>query len=140
MENAAHTLCLLRHNNQCSGRYPSEHEIDNGVPRHFRVSEVTRKTGKHVDKYYYSPNCNKYRSVAEIKRTYIRLKIWLGGSFEGVYPFLEETYAVDVARAFGRDVCFMYNGAYYGLRRLGDILTNDCTVMLVKSDSSLRVQ
>ena len=140
MENAAYTLCLLRYNNQCSGRYPTDREIDNGVPRQFRVSEVTRNTGKHTDKYYYSPNGNKYRSVAEIKRSYVRLKIWVNGSFEGVYPFLEDTYAVDVARAFGRDTCFMYNGVYYGLRRLGDILTNNYNVMLVKSDSSLHVQ
>jgi|TARA_B110000483_G_C17821059_1_gene398980 hypothetical protein len=97
---------------------------------------MSRKTGKHVDKYYYSPTGNKYRSVAEIKRSYVQLKIWVNDSFEGVYPFLEDTYAMDVARAFGGDTCFMYKDAYYVLERLEDILTGkDYNVILVKPSS-----
>jgi len=131
MEHAASALCLLRHNNQCSGRYPTDCEIAKGIPRHFRVSEVPRKTGVHLDKYYYSPTGTKYRSIAAIKRSYVQLKVWMNDSFVGVYPFLPSTYASDVTRAFNQS-SMTYNGTVYSCERLEDILS-DCrshTVML----------
>lgn len=122
---AAHTLCLLRHDNQCPGRYPSTLEIENGVPRHFRVSEVPRKTGNHVDKYYYSPTGKKYRSVAELKRSYVPLNIYIDGVRQGVFPFLPSSYAKDIANAFGSNILFTYNGNVYSCERLEDVLETD---------------
>lgn len=119
MEHAAHTLCLLRHDNQCTGRYASAREIEKGVPRHFRVSEMPRKTGNHVDKYYYSPTGTKYRSVAEVKRSYVPLTIYIDSVRQGVFPFLPSSYVSDIARAFGSN----YKGNAF--ERLEDIIEAD---------------
>jgi hypothetical protein len=75
MEDAAHIICLLRYDNQCYGRSPTTREIEKGVPSHFRVSEVRRKVGNCVDKYYYSPLGKKYRSIKEIKKSYVELQL-----------------------------------------------------------------
>lgn len=125
MDTAAHILCLLRHDNQCSGRYPNAHEIKKGVPSHFRVSEVPRNTGNHVDKYYYSPTGQKYRSVAEVKRSYVQLNIYIDDVRQGVFPFLSCSYVLDVARGFGNNVLFTYKGNAYSCGRLEDIIESN---------------
>jgi len=129
MEHAAHTLCLLRYDNQCTGRYASAREIEKGVPHHFRVSEVPRQTGNHVDKYYYSPTGKKYRSVAEVKRSYVPLNIYIDGVRQGVFSFLPSSYVSDIARAFGSN----YKGNAF--ERLKDIIEADQSV--VKADQSV---
>ena len=50
-------------------RRPTRAELKRGIPRNFTVQEVPRKTGSHVDKYYYSPTGKKYRSVPEVLRS-----------------------------------------------------------------------
>lgn len=125
MDTAAYTLCLLRHNNESPGRYPTNCEILKGVPSHFRVSEVCRKAGNHVDKYYYSPSGKKYRSVAEVKRSYVQLNIYIDDVRQGVFPFLSSSYVLDVARGFGNNVLFTYNGNAYSCGRLEDIIESN---------------
>jgi len=49
-------------------RRPNAAEIDRGLPADFKVEEIPRKSGAHVDKYFYSPAGKKYRSIAAVRR------------------------------------------------------------------------
>ena len=49
-------------------RAPNENEMKRGVPQWFRVQEVARTFGRRVDKYYFSIDGTKFRSITELKR------------------------------------------------------------------------
>ena len=48
-------------------REPSENEMRRGLPEWFRVQEVPRNFGNRLDKYYFSMDGNKFRSIKEVR-------------------------------------------------------------------------
>jgi len=49
-------------------REPTDKEMRRGLPEWFRVVEVSRDYGGKIDKYYFSINGQKFRSIEEVKR------------------------------------------------------------------------
>lgn len=59
-------LCAMNEK-QITIRPPNESEMKRGVPQWFRVQEVTRAFGIRVDKYYFSMEGHRFRSIKELK-------------------------------------------------------------------------
>lgn len=68
----ARLLCSMRAQELAnvpeSTRKPTEKEMRLGVPEWFRVQEVRRYSGIRIDKYYFSIDGQKFRSIREVKK------------------------------------------------------------------------
>tara|TARA_B110001452_G_scaffold266107_1_gene272153 strand:+ start:1187 stop:1444 length:258 start_codon:yes stop_codon:yes gene_type:complete len=49
-------------------REPTEKEMQCGIPEWFFVQEVPRDSGKQIDKYYFSMDGQKFRSIRQVKK------------------------------------------------------------------------
>jgi len=72
MEESARILCGLRAQELAeipeNARMPTPSEMQKGIPEWFRVQEVARTSGNHIDKYYFSIDGQKFRSICAVKK------------------------------------------------------------------------
>ena len=60
-------------------REPSENEMRRGLPEWFRVHEVPRNFGNRLDKYYFSMDGKKFRSIREVREWRKNIKFEYSG-------------------------------------------------------------
>jgi hypothetical protein len=91
-------------------RSPTPFEISKGVLSHLLVEEAPREHSKHVDKYYWTRNGKKYRSIPEIKRDTVFLNVYKNQKFYSrVGRLLSETSA-EIIKDLSPGATLFYQG------------------------------
>lgn len=119
-------------------RPPTPVEISKGVLPHVLVQEVVRKNSKHVDKYYWTPNGTRYRSIAEIKRATVFLNVFKDGMFYARVGRLFSDTSAEIVRVLSPHATLFYQGVGRSSKQmLGDFLDDSREIHLLHGKENI---
>lgn len=107
LRSVANELCSK---NKQKKRTPTKEEISKGVLPHLLVQEVSRKHSNRVDKYYWTQNGHKYRSISQLKRDTVFLNVYKDNiSYGRVGRLISETSA-EIVNDISPSATLFYQG------------------------------